>query len=347
MAVAAWNGPPPDLADPRLVALAWALLAPSPHNTQPWRAELSGTDGILLRVDRARLLPVVDADGRQTLIAHGAFLELLALAAGAQGRRAEVALFPDARPDDPPVGAVRLVADTGAAPDPLFAALPQRRSTRLAFDPEKPLKPPHAEVLRQAAAGAAVRLEYATDPEPVGRLRALAREAFELEYALPPALEETVGWMRLGAGEVAARPDGLAIAGTPVWWLTRLGLLSREQLRTPGSLAWRMGRLQWDNLFAGTASFGWLVTARDEPADRIAAGRAYQRLDLAAAANGVAIHPVSQALGDHAATAEARRRLDQLLGIRPPARVQMLFRLGYAGPQPPSPRRPLRAVARG
>ena len=143
------------------------------------------------------------------------------------------------------------------------------------------------------------------------------------------------GWTRLGAAEVAARPDGLALTGTPVWWLRQLGLLSQASLARPGSLAWRLGRLQWENLIAGTASFGWLATDDDGLANRIAAGRAYQRVDLAAAAAGVAIHPVSQALGDYAEQAEPRRRLDAILGVGPPARVQMLFRVRLRRPASP------------
>jgi hypothetical protein len=101
-----------------------------------------------------------------------------------------------------------------------------------------------------------------------------------------------------------------------------------------------MGRLQWENLFAGTVSFGWLATADDQTASRIAAGRVYQRIDLAAARQGVAIHPVSEALEAQA----PRRQLEELLAVGPPARVQMLFRLGYAGPQPAAPRRSLQDV---
>jgi hypothetical protein len=346
-AVAAWAGPPSDLADARLWALSWALLAPSPRNTQPWIAELRGPDSILMRVDPDRLLPVADGNGRQTLIAHGAFLELLALAAQAEGRRAEVTLLPDG----PflvagPMAAVRLLADRRSAPDPLFAALPRRRSTRLAYDLEKPLKGRDGEALAKAVAGDPVVLGIAREPERVRALRELARAAFRIEQSLPRARVETTAWLRLGADEVAARRDGIAVTGRSVWWLSRLGLLSKASLAAPDSLASRMGSLQWDNLFTGTASFGWLVTADDGIPSRIAAGRAYQRLDLAAAAAGVATHPVSQALGDHPATAESRRQLETLLAVEAPARVQMLFRLGYAGPQPPSPRRPLQALLR-
>ena len=102
-----------------------------------------------------------------------------------------------------------------------------------------------------------------------------------------------------------------------------------------------MARLQWANLFAATASFGWIATLADGAEDRLAAGRAYQRVDLAAAAQGLAIHPVSEALGNVPALGGARGELERLLGA--PGRVQMLFRLGRAGPQPPTPRRPVEA----
>ncbi len=92
-----------------------------------------------------------------------------------------------------------------------------------------------------------------------------------------------------------------------------------------------MARLQWANLFAATASFGWIGTADDGPDDRLAAGRAYQRVDLAAASLGLAIHPVSESLGDVPALGDARAELESRLGVRSPGRVQMLFRLGRAG----------------
>jgi hypothetical protein len=217
--------------------------------------------------------------------------------------------------------------------------------TKLAYDLEKPITPMHAQALSEAA-GRVVKIGFATDAAQVAALRDVVGAAFEIEYALPAALAEMTGWARLGAAEVAAWPDGLALTGTSVWWLRQMGLLSRASLASPGSPAWRLGRLQWENLIAGTASFGWLATDADGLTSRIAAGRAYQRVDLAAAAAGVAIHPVSQALGDYAEQAESRRRLDAILGTPAPARVQMLFRLGYAGPQAPSPRRPLAAILR-
>ena len=141
------------------MALSWALLAPSPHNSQPWLVELAGNDGIRIRLDPSRLFPAVDPDARQMLIGLGAFLELIALAAGVQGSVAEVALLAD-EDSEASLASVRL--GSGGAPDPLFVALPHRRSTKLAYDLEKPITPMHAQALA-AAAGAGVRIGFATD----------------------------------------------------------------------------------------------------------------------------------------------------------------------------------------
>ena len=339
-ATAAWRGPPSSLIDPRLRAVSWALLAPSPLNTQPWQVTATGERGLLLALDPARRLPMLDPSGRQAVIACGAFLELMAIASVQNGHRARVELLPEVPAG--PIATLQLDPDAAVARSDLFQALPLRRSTKLAFDWEKPLKPRDAEALTRVAGAGSVGLGFVTSPEPVAAMRALARKAFRASYASPASLAERAAWLRLGASEIAARQDGAALAGSSVWWSRRLGLLSREALARPGSLAWRMGRLQWENLFAGTVSFGWLATEDDRTASRIAAGRVYQRVDLAAALQGIAIHPVSEAL-----EAEApRRELETLLAVEPPARVQMLFRLGYAGPQPPAPRRSLQDVLR-
>ncbi len=78
----------------------------------------------------------------------------------------------------------------GAAPDPLFAALPNRRSTKLAYDLDKPLRPEHQAALSQAA-GAGVGMGFAGEPAQVGELREIVLAAFLLEYGLPTVLVET------------------------------------------------------------------------------------------------------------------------------------------------------------
>ena len=53
---------------PRLDALSYGLLAPNPHNRQPWAVELDGGDGFLVWRDKTLDLPVTDPFGRQLTI---------------------------------------------------------------------------------------------------------------------------------------------------------------------------------------------------------------------------------------------------------------------------------------
>lgn len=75
-AVETWHGPR-EGGDLRRWALGFAILAPNPHNRQPWLVDLAYPDEIRLYVDRDRVLPETDPPGRQIVIGHGAFLELL------------------------------------------------------------------------------------------------------------------------------------------------------------------------------------------------------------------------------------------------------------------------------
>lgn len=43
--------------DPRMRALSYAILAPNPHNMQPWLVDLRTPDRIVLYCDLDRLLP--------------------------------------------------------------------------------------------------------------------------------------------------------------------------------------------------------------------------------------------------------------------------------------------------
>jgi hypothetical protein len=79
--------------------LHYAVVAPSGHNTQPWRFRVTG-DGVELFADRTRALPVVDPDDRELTMSCGAALGQLRLTIRHFGRTDVVALFPDTRHAD-------------------------------------------------------------------------------------------------------------------------------------------------------------------------------------------------------------------------------------------------------
>ncbi|MEI7870905.1 MAG: twin-arginine translocation pathway signal protein [Alphaproteobacteria bacterium] len=340
-AIEGWRGPAPEETDPRRRALAWALLAPNPHNLQSWSVDLSRPDMVVLHVDAARLLPQTDPFSRQILIGHGCFLEILTLAAAADGYRAEVTLFPDgAWIPDKPVARVVFTKQPGLAVDPLFAEVPRRRTQKSRFE-ARALDPAHKAALLASHATSVLPLAIVDEAAGVERLRRLAIAGSEMEMNTPRTHKESIDVVRIGAAEIAAHRDGISLKGPMIWALRQAGQMTPDQAMTPGTLAWNGGR---DYVMAGYASahaFGWITSTDNTRQTQIAVGRAFVRLQLAATALGVALQPHSQTLQEYPEMADLRAAMHRQTGTPDGATLQMFFRLGYAGDPGPSPRRAL------
>lgn len=345
-----WLAPGAAEADPRLRALAWALLAPSPHNLQSWVADIREPGRIRLSVDLQRLLPATDPFNRQVLIGCGAFLELLCLAAAQQGQRAEVTLLPEgdygaAGVDARPFAVVQLSADAGAHPDPLFAAVPLRRTNRAPYSAQVP----DGQTLARLAAAAqrpGITLRSSTDAAQVLRLRELAIAGYRVEFGNAITWAESANVVRVGAEAVSSEPSGMAVTGTLAWFGRQLGLLSPEALRRTDGLAARTAIDGSTEAARHTHAWAWLSSDDNSRRTQIEAGRAYLRTDLAAAQLGLAIHPNSQVLQEFDAMSALYDQFHTEVGAAQPARVQMLMRLGYAARPDPAPRRPLSRLVR-
>lgn len=342
-AIEGWAGPAPSDTDPRRRALAWALLAPNPHNLQSWAVDLSQPDTILLHVDSRRLLPATDPFSRQILIGHGCFLEILAMAAAAEGWRADVSLFPAGEWSlDKPVARIVFTRQSGTAVDPLFAEVPRRRTVKTKYE-ARPLDPAHRTALLAAHTAPALPLSIVDEADKVERLRALAIAGSELEMNTHLTHKESIDVVRIGAAEIAAHRDGIALKGPMIWALRQAGQMTPEKAMTPGTLAWSGGR---DYVLAGYASaraFGWIASADNTRATQIAVGRAFVRLQLKATSLGVALQPHSQTLQEYSEMAELRAAMHRETNVAGDATLQMLFRLGYAADPGPSPRRALQS----
>lgn len=337
-----WQTAGEDRSDPRLHALSYALLAPNPHNRQPWLADLGRPDEIVLYCDLDRRLPDTDPFDRQITIGLGAFVELLSMAAAENNRRSEIELFPEGEPqprlDERPVARIRFVADTSGARDPLFPHVPARRSNKEAYDMARSVP---ADALSAIAGAARQRVGYSNDGGRVGELRQLAWDAMQTEFATPRALKESIDLLRIGRAEIEARPDGISLPGPLLEGLWRSGLLSREAMLDPDSFVFREQVAAMKSQFDTAMAFLWLVTPGNSRADQIAAGRDYVRLNLAATAKGIAMQPFSQALQEYPEMRPHHLSLRDRLGIDDNETLQMFVRLGY-GPQiEAAPRWPL------
>ena len=313
--------------DPRLDALSFALLAPNPHNRQPWIAELRGDDGVILWRDPARDLPVTDPLSRQLTIGMGCFLELMTLAAAEGGLAVERDLYPDG--EDGPVAVCRF--RDGGAPDPLFSHVLDRRSHKEAFDPRA--VGAEAEVLRPHAS------LYLDGPDR-DMLRRTALDAWIAEAGTPAAWQESIDLLRIGKGEINASPDGIDAGGPFLETLALLGIFDREAAGDPSNPGTR-GAIE-DTMAAidGAPAITLNVTPANMRADQIAAGASWLRLNLAATGAGLALRPVSQALQEYDAVRPFRDAIHARFAPDG-GTVQMLGLLGYGERTPRTPRWPL------
>lgn len=355
-AVEAWSGRQNE-SDPRRRALAFAITAPNPHNLQPWLVDLRESGVITVMTDRERVLPQTDPFGRQILIGHGAFIELLVMALESQGIAADVALWPqgelgadlegwDLRP------IARLTLKPGGVGDPLFAQVLRRHTAKSDYDTRRPVAPWTLTALMSSVNAKAVRVGGTVNLPDLPPLRELCLQAGRVELLTPPAVMETLRLLRVGPDEILKYRDGLPVNGLMARALSALGLFDRSTPPAEGGQTYKAMIGFFEGNSRTAMGFVWL-SGRNGRADQIAAGRAYVRLQLKATELGLDVHPMSQALQEFPEMAPLYARAHQLILNRPAPRspdeetLQMFCRLGYTSkPAPATPRRPLASFVR-
>jgi nitroreductase len=282
--------------------LRYAILAPSSHNSQPWRFRIDG--GVVhVAADESRWLRAADPDKRELFVSLGCAVENLAVAAERFGFDPVVSY-----PDDEADHVVTVALDGGAsAPRPAapFDELTARHTSHERFDGE-PLTAAARERLVAAVEGAPVTL-HLVDGEAKRAVGELQAEADRLQMKDRAYREELGHWIGLGA---LGHSWLLARVGQAV--VAHLDIGDREAAKNSA-------------LVESAPVVGVLTTESDDPAARVETGRAFERVALRASAAGVAVHPMSQILERPA----LRRRLASELDLDG-ATPQHLFRLGYA-----------------
>ena len=299
-----------------------AALAPSMHNTQPWKFRvLQDSQTIELRADPARMLRHGDPHGRAVHIACGAALLNLRLAVAAGGREPVTRLLPD--PAEPLLLAtVRIGGRHRADEDErdLHAAIPARHTNRRPFS-ARPVPPGILAELVLAAQLEGARLDLPGHDE-TSRLLGVVADAETDLLADPGYRAELARWAggdrdQDGVPASAAGPRDPR-GHTPV----------RDFLggAAPDS-AW----------FEEMPQLGVLSTPGNAKVDWLRAGQALQRVLLTATQRGIATGILTQPLE----TPDAWLVRDPGAGSGWP---QLILRIGYGLPVPATPRRPVRDV---
>lgn len=329
--------------DPRMNALSHAILAPNPHNRQPWIVRLDADDGLTLFFDTDKQLPHTDPFDRQLTVGLGCFLELLRMTANADGYNVDITLFPVGESEDGldnrPIATV-VFAKADIVVDPLVEHIFDRRSNKEPFDTTRPV--PADALARILNVAQQTEIAGSIEDDDIAYWRALSTKALMVEIETPRTYQESVDLMRIGKAEINANPDGIDLGGAFFDALNKFGIMTREKLLQPSSIVYSGGI----DAVVGNAESAmghiWMITEGNTRRDQIAAGADWLRTNLACTAEGLGFHPLSQPLQEYPEMAslldETHQRLAPDGGT-----VQMLARIGYGPEAPISPRWPIEA----
>jgi nitroreductase len=304
-----------------------AVLAPSLHNSQPWRFVVAD-EAVEVWLDARRGLPVADPGFRAARMACGAAVFNLRLAIPVElGRQPDTTVLPE-------YGRRDLIARLRPGPvrpatpreRELYASIRRRHTNRYPFRDDVPVDRGQRAALRAAAYGEGCWLDMVTDPARRDALAELSRRAERLLAADPAYREELRRWARdnpadgVPPGAAGPRPEPYDPLGQ----------------RDYGGPDRHAGReYEREPLLAVLGGPG------DSPASQVAAGQALQRILLTAAGHGLAVALYSQPFDIPDVHAQVRALMGRL------GTPYLLLRIGYpTRPAPSTPRRPVSQITR-
>jgi len=271
--------------------------APSGENCQPWRFVVRGD-----RVE-VHLLPERDQSAyswgqRATFFASGAAIENMVIEASSRRYHSSVTYFPN-RADAWHVANIDLSKDGGTEPDPLAAFIRERVTNRKPYASD-PLSDEERKALFDAAAQSGGDFAFVEEREDIDRLGRVG-STNELIMLANRTLHQFffghVNWTKeedektkIGfcIKTLELPPPAEAMFKVFRYW---------PVMRVLGALGFnRIVAKQNGATNAAAAGIGALMIDRTEPIDFVKAGRAMERIWLAATSRGLSLQPLTGVL---------------------------------------------------
>jgi nitroreductase len=338
-----------------LLLVRAAILAASPHNTQPWLFKITSS-WIELYIDTTRNVGALDPYLREEHIGIGCAIENLMLAAAANGYAAALRVVPRKLKPIAIDAGLNLVARVDLAASKrqeseLYDAIPRRHTNRSPYQPEKPVPPRLMDELGGLGTDeAGVRLFLFTAVADRRKFTEISSAANAELYSDPEVERSSERWVRTNWSELQKYRDGLTIdafglspIAAAVSKIMPLSLFRRVASRTQ--------KTAYSELMLSAPLIGIIgVRDRYDQDNCMRAGRIWQRIHLWATARGLAARPCNEAVEmiDHERSRGKKPRQAGLLaGIMGDAAWQptFVFYMGYSmRTARASPRRPIEDV---
>lgn len=288
--------------------LRYAILAPSSHNTQPWKFKITAENAIEIYADESRRLKIADADKREMFVSIGCALENLLIAAEHFGYDTEVEYFPRENDEE-------FAARIGFTHNPkprrtrkaqLFESIANRSTFHGTFA-SAPISLSILQEINAYVEDKGINL-FLTTSEPIRhRIDDLTARSDAVQFADPRYRDELAHWIGQGA------------FGTS-WLLSQLGSLAMSYLNLGDYISKNDA-----GVLRSAPVMGLLTSYYDDRRSQIKAGQAFERIYLAARKEGLGVRPMSQLCE----IPKSREELKNIVGL-PRNHPQQPFLLGYA-----------------
>jgi len=311
----------------------YGTLAPSSHNTQCWKFQLSAPNDdkkiITVLPDFTRRCPIVDPDDHHLYATLGCAVENIVVASKALGWDADV------DSSSPSEGIVIRLTPCERDASPLFEAIIERQCTRTDYD-GKPLNEDEVKTLKRAGTGDGVQAIFFTDPNSIDPILDYIIEANSSQIQNPDWVKELKSWIRFGESDAVKSGDGLYGAcmgnpSVPKW----IGNFIFDLVLRSGPENAKIRRQVKSS--AGLVVF---VSEKDDPVHWVEAGRCYERFALQSTAMGIRNAFLNMPVEE----SDIRPRFATALGLKEGMRPDLVVRFGRGPKMPSSLRRPVESV---
>ena len=282
-------------ADAVRALIAYAIMAPSGGNCQPWRFEYSHRTVHCIH-DVARSQSYLDYQNQASYLAFGAAIENFELAAGQMGLSIEVQLFPQAS-DPTRVCDIKIGNQRAADPDPELFEQIALRVTNRRLGRRIAMAPTHAELLVSAAECRGGRLRLSTDPDQLDAMGELLGRGDRLRFGCRLMHREMMAEVRWTREQVEQTRDGLDIATLEMspTEVAGMRISARSQVMELITKVGGGGAFEKPSKKAvlAASAIGLVSAANMTPEAFFTAGRSMQRVWLKATALGYAFQPMT------------------------------------------------------
>jgi len=289
--------------------LRYAILAPSSHNTQPWKFAVADQE-IRVYVNNDRWLRVADRDRRELYTSVGCALENLLLAAEHFGYGHAVSYFPDPG-NDRFVASVKMIDGGGSQRfrgGEMFEAIFARHTNHKQYE-ARTIARSKLEQIESCSGDDDISILLTDEAGVRRKVDDLINRADAIQFSDPEFCEELAYWISKG------------VFGVP-WLLSKLGHLAVSYLD--------LGQItpkREPELLMSAPVFGLISSKADDRETQVRVGQVFERVYLTVAMLGLAIQPMSQLVQIPGIKSELVHLAPE--GLTP----QQPFRLGYAEPE--------------